>query len=192
MSIQHLNIIEVSPKYLYHTTTIYNKKSKAYWKETVEFAEEDYPITYPNYNDFHHSLHPRKAFTITQYCDFNSPWMKYDYIFLRYKLKKPIKLIDDRNGLYCRTMLIDMVNENNIDGFIQTNDCFSITLMNPSNCLNEKFKIIPFTSCKHNHEFEWDHLDYIKYEKKLTPAAKCTCPKWDSCKCTFCKIKNKK
>jgi hypothetical protein len=154
-----MNTIKVHPEYLYHTTTIYNEKSKKSWKEDVE---ESLPyLPYPEWNSFHSILHPIKFFTITPYCDYSSPSLGRDEVYLKYKLNKPITLLDNRDDVYGLEEILNILqrNQGEIDGYIGLEDCVEIMLYTPSNFVDKEFEIIQFQKYEHDHEYEFTYLN---------------------------------
>jgi hypothetical protein len=126
------NVIHINLDYLYHTTIILNDKSRQYWKETNIYQD----IPSPPENEYHTDLKPPKWFTISRFCDYGSPWMGIDEVFLKYKVKtgKTLKLWDIRE-FHCYGMIDE--EPENIDGYLSRGDCEEIFLYHPDQFVEE-------------------------------------------------------
>jgi len=130
-------IIVVDIPYLYHTTTIYNEKSEENYK--MLFEEDNNSIEYVEKNKFPTNLNIGKYFTITPKCDWSSPWMNIDQVFLKYKVIKPMSLlyvpIDERGQPDCSMC----------DGFISYVDDVEVFLNNAADFVSDDYEIINFS-----------------------------------------------
>lgn len=127
----------ISPSYLYHTTVINNEKSSQYWKDC---AQADIPC--PDFGKYHTSLENPKYFTLTEHCDYSSPWMGIDEVFLKYEVKGSLKLQDRR---YWSEKIHTPVPDD-LDGYIGVEDCVEIYLVAPERHIKVTCTEIPFTT----------------------------------------------
>lgn len=134
--------IVLEPKYVYHTTAVLDSRSEMYWDEN---ADEGVPT--PAYGHYHTSVHPGKTFTLDEKSDYNSPWTGTYYVFLRYKVQRPLKLLDIRElnqSDYCNVnpKLID----SSFDGIYLKQDNLEVELCDPESVLAPTCEQIPFAT----------------------------------------------
>jgi hypothetical protein len=171
--------ITLNIPYLYHTTLVYNKKSK---EEFLEYLDEIPNYKLPKFGEFPTALNIGKYFTTSPLCDYNSSWTDADYVFLRYKVKKPLHLsiykddfmpyphppeCDDVSECEHPTILdkrgyCDLFSPET-DGYISTEDHVEIYLKNAIDFVEEDYEIIPFT------ESEDDACRTCKCHELYTP-----------------------
>ena len=66
--------------------------------------------TMPEINAFSVQLDIQKTITITRDCSMLSPWMQYDQIFSRYKVKRPLYLFDTLKYTQLHVLLMKYIN----------------------------------------------------------------------------------
>lgn len=150
-------IVHCKLPYIYHTTTVYNEKSK--------YSEIWEGIPTPAFGDFHKTLHDGKSFTISQESDYSSPWMGTDEKFLRYQPLRAFALVDCRS--FNDTMWREFYKSQDllyqhcpfIDGYMKKDDAIDIHLRHPQDCVNPDFDLLEFANNK--------GLDYkLQYQKE--------------------------
>lgn len=98
-------------------------------------------------------LNIKKFFTATRHCNYSSPWMGNDEVFLRYPVKRPFRLRVGRKD-HDETCVYDADNDRytcehrkNCDGYIDVEDHVEICLWNAADVVGEDFEIIDFVEC---------------------------------------------
>ena len=150
-------------QYLYHTTFIYNKKTYDYYNE-ISICNKNF--TFPEVNDFPTRLDIMKFFTVTQNCNYLSPWLDYDGIFLRYETKKPLYLFDvikykkdfPSHSESEIEWLLTIMLRNQIDGYIDREDCIELCLFNAIDCVFDKYEIVESGKCDYDIAKEYEAL----------------------------------
>ena len=89
---------------------------------------------------YHTDLSRPKFFTITKRCDYSSPWMGCDEVYLEYPVLRSLQLIDNRD-LEAK----DHENCDGYDGYIEIGDCIEIYLKSPAFVLGKHVEI-PFSA----------------------------------------------
>lgn len=133
--------IELQIDYLYHTTVVYNCESVDYWME-----QQAYETPLPEWGTYHKDLAAPKYFTITPHCDYSSPRLNMDEVYLRYKTTKPLILSTDP------------ANYLSYDGYIsREDDCVEVYLIHPDSVLDSNPTEIPFSQspCTGDRCTEW-------------------------------------
>jgi hypothetical protein len=138
--------------YLYHTTVIFNKKSLEHYRDVCESNKITNIFEIVNFGEFPTKLDAPKWFTISEKINVSSPWMKYDEVFLKYKTKREIKLVDLRYKKYefmWEDKKLDVVKYYGIDGFISYIDFnnkerVEVCLINPQDVIMSQYEIINF------------------------------------------------
>lgn len=134
--------------YLYHTTLIRNSASENCYQEKVEshpkislhYTGKELQYTLPEKDTFPTDLDQGKFFTINCHCDYASS-SRFGDVFLRYKVLKPMKLLDCRNREYDPPTAKELQS---YDGYIGIEDCIEIYLKSPKEFVDPEFKIISF------------------------------------------------
>ncbi len=130
-------VIEVDIKYLYHTTHPNTPANAKYIEEILEDTP-NFPIPEPGK---YAGLHPGKYFSVSRWRDYTSPWLPYEDIFLRYQVKRPLKVFDLRlihsgeNSKDCTLYREETLHIKGIDGFLSSDEGFEVRLSNPVNVL---------------------------------------------------------
>jgi len=95
--------------------------------------------------------------------------MNYDEVLLKYKTTRSLKLVDERKYFSFLEDSKKSCIKLNADGWIRWNDCLEVILINPIDCVDSKYELIPLIKSNfekshdnpHTKEFEESHIKLI-------------------------------